>query len=386
MKRIVMIFFLLSLLLIGCSNQEDLYSGTLEGEEIPILSEVGGTIIDLSVEEGSQVKKGDILAKVDDRILQAQLNEAKSAAEVAKANLDEAKAGTRNQEIKKTLSSLEQINAEKNQLLVQDKKADENISLRKAQYDQIASLLASARKTLDYQKEKLKELEDSNAPESQLKAQQEAINQAEGQVNSLSAQLRQMEVQYQMAKQDKESIQAQINEVNAQKKAQEAQLDLLKEGATPYTISRLYHQWAQALAHQEQAKIQLEKATITAPIDGIVLRKNISIHETVKPNYQLFTLLNPKKLNVKVYIPENKLNQVKIGNPALLRVDAYPNKTFKGKITFISDQAEYTPQNVQTPDERTKLVFEVVVEPTDGWNELKPGMPVDLTFDEGDHQ
>ncbi|MFV9511297.1 HlyD family secretion protein [Tepidibacillus sp. LV47] len=386
MKRIVMIFFLLSLLLIGCSNQEEVYSGTLESEEIPILAEVGGPIIDLAVDEGSQVKKGDILAKVDDRILQAQLKEAKAAAEAAKANLDEAKAGTRNQEIKKTLSSLEQINAEMSQLFVQAKKADENISLKKAQYDQIASLLASARKTLDYQKEKLKELEDSDAPDSQLNAQQEAINQAEGQVNSLTAQLRQMDAQYQMAKRDKEAIQSQIDGINAKKKAQEAQLDLLKEGATPFTISRLYHQWQQALAHEEQIRIQLEKTTITSPIDGIVLRKNISIHETVKPNYQLFTLLNPKKLNVKVYIPENKLNQVKVGNTALLRVDAYPNKTFKGKITFISNRAEYTPQNVQTPDERTKLVFAVVVEPIEGWNELKPGMPVDLTFDKGDQQ
>ncbi|WP_321164175.1 HlyD family secretion protein [Tepidibacillus decaturensis] len=216
--------------------------------------------------------------------------------------------------------------------------------------------------------------------EDQLKAQQEIVNQAEAKVNTLNDQLISIKAQYLAEQKDKEALQVQLQAVEAKKKIAEAKLSLQQEGASSYTVSRLYQLWQQAIAKKEQVLIQLEKATINSPIDGIVLRKNVSQGEILKPNSQIFTLLNPKKLNIKVYVPETNLNQVKIGQKVAIKVDAFPDQSYEGKIVHISDKAEFTPKNVQTPDERTKMVFAVTIETTNGFDQLKPGMPADITF------
>ncbi|GBF10700.1 HlyD family secretion protein [Tepidibacillus sp. HK-1] len=383
--RIFLSFLLVSLLLlVGCSTNQNIYSGTIEGEEIPVLAELGGQIKTLSVDEGTSVKKDQTLATIDDRILKAQLKEAEAGVAAAKASLDEAKAGARDQEIKQTLANLEQIDSEMEQLKIQTKKADDLLKINESQIQQTSHSLAAAQKTLAYQKEQLQKktslFQQGAISEDQLKAQQEIVNQAEAKVNTLNDQLISIKAQYLAEQKDKEALQVQLQAVEAKKKIAEAKLSLQQEGASSYTVSRLYQLWQQAIAKKEQVLIQLEKATINSPIDGIVLRKNVSQREILKPNSQIFTLLNPKKLNIKVYVPETNLNQVKIGQKVAIKVDAFPDQSYEGKIVHISDKAEFTPKNVQTPDERTKMVFAVTIETTNGFDQLKPGMPADITF------
>ncbi|MFT9487378.1 HlyD family secretion protein [Tepidibacillus infernus] len=383
--RIFLSFLFVSLLLlVGCSTNQNIYSGTIEGEEIPVLAELGGQIKTLSVDEGTSVKKDQTLATIDDRILKAQLKEAEAGVAAAKASLDEAKAGARDQEIKQTLANLEQIDSEMEQLKIQTKKADDLLKINESQIQQTSHSLAAAQKTLAYQKEQLQKktslFQQGAISEDQLKAQQEIVNQAEAKVNTLNDQLISIKAQYLAEQKDKEALQVQLQAVEAKKKIAEAKLSLQQEGASSYTVSRLYQLWQQAIAKKEQVLIQLEKATINSPIDGIVLRKNVSQGEILKPNSQIFTLLNPKKLNIKVYVPETNLNQVKIGQKVAIKVDAFPDQSYEGKIVHISDKAEFTPKNVQTPDERTKMVFAVTIETTNGFDQLKPGMPADITF------
>ncbi|MBX6394898.1 MAG: HlyD family efflux transporter periplasmic adaptor subunit, partial [Alicyclobacillaceae bacterium] len=100
----------------------------------------------------------------------------------------------------------------------------------------------------------------------------------------------------------------------------------------------------------------------------------------------LYTLLKKGELKVVIYVPEGELGRVHIGQGAQIRVDAYPGRTFRGKVATIADRAEFTPKNVQTSDERTKMVFAVTVQITEGLDVLKPGMPADVTLEvqEGD--
>ena len=135
-----------------------------------------------------------------------------------------------------------------------------------------------------------------------------------------------------------------------------------------------------AEARWGQAKIQLSRTIVTAPVDGVIIRRNVSLGEVIKPAYQLMTLLEEEKLELTVYVPEANLNEVTLGKEALIMVDAYPEEIFRGTIKHIAEKAEFTPKNVQTPDERTKMVFRVTIKVNNGWDRLKPGMPADVQF------
>ncbi|HHY72216.1 MAG TPA: HlyD family efflux transporter periplasmic adaptor subunit [Bacillus bacterium] len=380
----VAIMFILIFQIACSSNREPVYSGTIEGEEIPILAEVNGPIAKFFVDEGDQVKKGQLLAQIDDRLIKAQVKEAEAGVQAAKAALDEIKAGTRNQEIEKTLSLLEQNDAKIDNINVQLSKLTDLLQQRKATIEQIKAQLTSAKETESFHQEQLKKLEElyknGATSENEVNLEREQLNRSSAAVRQIEAQLVEAESIYEMARKDQGTYRNQMKELEANKKMQQAQLSLQEEGATKHTVLKLVSQLDQEKAKEEQIQIQLEKTKVVAPEDSIVLRRNISAGEVVTANFQMFTLLEEKKRKVKVYVPEAKLNEVELGGAAEIKVDAYPDQVFKGKITFISNKSEFTPKNVQTPEERTKIVFEVVVEPTEGIDQLKPGMPADIRF------
>ena len=387
MRKILskIVIIALFILMTACStNEEQLYSGTIEGEEIPILAEVTGPVQAFFADEGNTVTKGQPIVQIDNRLVNAQMKEAKASVQAAKAALDEVKAGTRNQEIKKTLSLLEQNDVKIDNVNIQISKLNDLLIQRKANIDGIKAQLQSAEETELFYQEQLKKIEElyknGAVSENEVKGYEEQLNKATASVNQLKAKLEEVESLYEMAKKDKSTYDNQIKELEANSKMQQAQLSLQQEGATTHTILKLASQLDQAKAKQEQIQIQLDKTNVTAPIDGIVLRRNISVGEVVTTNFQMYTLLDLNKRKVKVYVPETRLNEVELNGKAEIFVDAYPDKAFNGKITYISSTAEFTPKNVQTPEERTKMVFEVIVEPTEGSRQLKPGMPADIRF------
>lgn len=382
-KRLLISMFVL--FLVACSSDENsFYSGTIEGEEIPILAEVNGAIQNLHVDEGDIVKKGQLMAQIDNRILNAQLKEAGAAVDIARAALEEVKDGTRSQEMDKTLAQLEQNEAKMDNVKVQVSKVDDLLEQKQAKITQIEFQLKSAEETESYQLNQFKRIEalyqSGAAPKSDLDFQKEQLNKASANVNQLKAQLSEMKASYEMTEKDKRTYNTQLKELLANQKILQAQLSLQKEGATDHSITKFSSQLDQAMARKEQIQIQLEKLNITSPVDGIVLRRNISVGEITAANFQLFTLLKKNSRKVKVYVPEANLDLVSLGDEAEIRVDAYPDEVFRGKINKIANEAEFTPKNVQTPDERTKMVFEVEVKLIEDQEKLKPGMPADVYF------
>ena len=126
--------------------------------------------------------------------------------------------------------------------------------------------------------------------------------------------------------------------------------------------------------------VQLGKLVITAPVDGVVLARNIEPGEVVLSGATALTLGQLDHLTITVYIPENRYGEVKLGDKTSVSVDSFPSQVFYATVTRIADQAEFTPRNVQTAEGRQTTVFAVELSVDDPSGLLKPGMPADVTF------
>jgi HlyD family secretion protein len=383
------IITLLSLLLVtACSPDSDwAMSGTIEADELPIAAETGGKVITLLADEGAPVKQGQIIAKIDDSTLRLQVEEAKASLEQATAKLEEAKAGTRDQSLRQGAAQVQQAEANVAQTEARFRQAKANYQRAAEQLQQANAQLEGAKRTLAYQQARQDEIarlfQNGAATKRDYEAQQEAVSQARTQVEQLTAQVSAARSQTDSAKSEMDAAQAQIGMARSQATDAAARLDLLQEGSTSYTLKALLAAQTQARARLGIAELQAEQANITAPHDGVILRKNISQGEVVKPGSTLFTMMKTDSLKLKVYIPEAELGLVKAGQPVEVQVDAYPGERFAGTVSFISDKAEFTPKHIETRDERTKMVFAVTITLKDGLDRLKPGMPADVFLSEG---
>jgi len=128
------------------------------------------------------------------------------------------------------------------------------------------------------------------------------------------------------------------------------------------------------------ADVRLRDSVLFAPLSGVVLRKNVEAGETVAAGSPVFIIGDLDNPWIKVYVKEDKLGLVKLGQKAEVSVDTFPGKKYEGTITFISSEAEFTPKNVQTREERVKLVFGIKVSVKNEKAELKPGMPADVNI------
>ena len=136
----------------------------------------------------------------------------------------------------------------------------------------------------------------------------------------------------------------------------------------------------QAQANLDLLDAQVSKLTITAPSDGVVLTRAVEPGEAVTPGAEVLTLGQLSDLSLTVYVPEDRIGQVSLGQLANVKFDSFPNRTFQAKVSYISNQAEFTPRNVQTVEGRQTTVFAVKLQLSDTSGSLKPGMPGDVTF------
>ncbi len=137
---------------------------------------------------------------------------------------------------------------------------------------------------------------------------------------------------------------------------------------------------AQAQANVELLDAQLGKLEVAAPLDGVVLTRNIEPGEYVAPGAAALTVGQLSQLTITVYVPEDRYGQIHLGQQASVSVDSFPEAVFGGQVSYISDQAEFTPRNVQTVEGRSSTVYAVKLEVSDPQGLLKPGMPADVTF------
>lgn len=124
----------------------------------------------------------------------------------------------------------------------------------------------------------------------------------------------------------------------------------------------------------------IEDCTITSPADGIITQRLVEKGELVAPGAPVFIVSDPGTVNLTIYVSESDLGRIAVGQKAEVSIDSYPGRTFAAKVVFISPEAEFTPKNVQTRDERAKLVYGVKLEIPNPDGILKSGMPADASL------
>lgn len=166
-----------------------------------------------------------------------------------------------------------------------------------------------------------------------------------------------------------------LDVAQSQRDQAEQQLRLVETGPRKERI-------AAQRAAVAQAEAALANAVVTAPFDGVVTVRDREPGETVGAGAPVLTVMNLSDRWVRIYIREDRIGAVRLGLSAAIRADTYPDKQYAGVVSFISSEAEFTPRNVQTAEERVKLVYAVKVRITgDPSNDLKPGMPADVRLE-----
>jgi HlyD family secretion protein len=171
----------------------------------------------------------------------------------------------------------------------------------------------------------------------------------------------------------------QVDVLRAQKEQADQQLRLVQTGPRAERLTAQRAVVAQAAAAVRQADATLANAVIVAPFPGVITVRDREPGETVAPGAPVLTLMNLDDRWVRIFIPETAVGAVAIGQAADITADTYPDRIYGGQVAFIASQAEFTPRNVQTQEERVKLVYAVKVRVTqDSTHDLKPGLPADV--------
>jgi HlyD family secretion protein len=206
--------------------------------------------------------------------------------------------------------------------------------------------------------------------------------------------LKQAETNYSQAKLDKDRMEnlftaqaitkKQFDDAVSRLDITAAQLNSAKENfikirniARPEEIVQAKAGFEKAAAAVGLIEKSIRDCTVLSPLNGFVVKKFIEEGETVSMMSSLVKVADLTNMDLTIYVSETDLGKVKLGQNVDVTVDSFKDKTFPGKVIFISPEAEFTPKNIQTKDERTKLVFEVKVRIHNPDFELKSGMPAD---------
>lgn len=428
-------------------------SGTIEAIEMDISPRVAGRIVALTVDEGDKVKKGQVIAVLDDSELVAQVDQATGTLVTARAKLADLLAGTREEQIRQARANYDKALAGARGSLDVYKTVSEshyksselkaNLALAESTYKAAVKEreAAAARLALVKEGPRKEEIDRLKANLNQAKAQlknaeadynryaqlykegaisgqqsdnalaardsakgaaeaaeakysealagsrSEEIREAEARLAQTDAKLigareslsayKQMYADRLGSRQQMESAKSNSQSATSQVQAAKADLDLLTAGATKDVIEAARGQVEQAEGALNAAKTKRGYTTIVAPADGVVNVKYRELGEYVSPGTPIVKTASLDRVWLRVYAPLPTLGNIKVGQSASVRADTYPGKTYIGRVSSISEEPEFTPKNVQTTEERVKLVYAVRIDLDNKSQELKPGMPAD---------
>ena len=151
----------------------------------------------------------------------------------------------------------------------------------------------------------------------------------------------------------------------------------LKTFARPEDLQAARARVDQAKAQAGLIRKHISDSYIIAPVSGTVTSKPVEVGELIGPGTVVVRISQLSRLDLMIYVNETELGKIKLGSPADVVIDTYPDKTYNGKVIYVSPVAEFTPRNVQTKDERTKLVYGIKLQVENSNGELKSGMPAD---------
>ena len=349
-------------------------SGTIETVETEASFQIAGKMVRLLVDEGDRVRKGQLIAVLDEEDLQKQRAAAKHALQAAQSQLPQ-------------LRSRVDLSQE-----------------------QSAARVSQAQASVDEAQTRLRELENGSRPQE--------IQQARKDVEATRTTMLYLEKEYHRAErlyhadamsgQQRDTAKSNYDVSLARYQQARERLSLVREGSRQEDIQAarervrqaeaalalartgpletrtlqlqqrtLAEQTRQAGAALAYAETQLAHTRLFAPVAGIVLVKGKESGEVVSPGVSVVTLGDLDHVWLKAYIGETDLGRVKLGQVVEVTTDSHPSKTYRGRIYYIASQAEFTPKNLQTKEDRVKLVYRIKVALENPDQELKPGMIAD---------
>lgn len=164
-------------------------------------------------------------------------------------------------------------------------------------------------------------------------------------------------------------------------RAAQAQLDQAEDDdASSAELAVAEARLEQAKLAADAARVQLGYTVVRAPLDGLLANVAADAGENAVPGQTLATLSDLAHLQVSVFVPETEIGKVKVGDKAALTTDS-TSGAFDCRVSFVASEAEFTPANIETKDQRAKLVYEVRLDIEGSPSELKPGMPADVSFE-----
>ena len=182
----------------------------------------------------------------------------------------------------------------------------------------------------------------------------------------------------------KQDAEARYQVALAQHEAAQQALLKVRKLSRPEEVRAAQARLAQAEAGRDLLVKTISDATIVSPVSGMVTHKVVEPGEFVGPGVPLLTIADLDDVRLNIYVTEVELGRVRLGQRAEIRIDSHPGRSLGGTVIFISPEAEFTPKNVQTKEERVKLVYRVKVEIPNPESILKPGMPADALIMTGD--
>jgi HlyD family secretion protein len=395
-----------------------LVTGTIEAREVDLSTKTTARIVAIRVEEGSRVRRGDLVIQLDDAELVAEVARLEAAVRVAQAQLRDLLAGARKEEVAEAQAQVGRAEAALADLLAgarreeiqaarqvvaqaEARQRDLEAGARAQEVEQARSAVTSAEATriwTEREYERLKTLyeRDLVAAADRDRAWQ-AFEVARMQERNAREQLalvlagprhEQIEAARAEVRQARERLRLleagprpdQVEAARAEVRAARERLALLEAGPRAGAVETARAQVSQAEAALAQARARLADTRLEAPMNGVVLRKNLEPGATAAPGASIVTLVDPSDLWLRAYIAETDLGRVRIGQAARVTVDAFPGQPFDGRVTEVASGAEFTPRNVQTQKERVNLVFRVKVAIANPDGRLKPGMPADAVI------
>jgi HlyD family secretion protein len=315
-------------------------NGRMEGDHVTVASKFPGRIQELLVREGALVERGQVLVRLHDEQVKARVEQARRAVAVREAELEAAHA------------DLAILNLE---VPLAIEAADAQVAKAGAMVERAIAVEKEARSDAD----RFRELATKD---------QASIQQRDQAV-----------MRWEVAQKEVSSARSAL--VQAKKQAAQAELGWRKIRAKESEVAALGHRRDEADAALAEAESILEDLTITAPTAGTVTTRMVDVGEVVSAGTPLLELVDLDRLYLKVYVPEILIGKLRLNLPARIYIDAFPEQPFEATVRYISSKAEFTPKEVQTPDERVKLIYAVKLyleENPD--HRLTPGLPADAVI------
>ncbi len=338
-------------------------SGFIEADEIRIGSRVGGRVARVAVEEGQRVKPREVVLELEPFDLRERASEAEAELQAKRADLQRLQAGFRPEEIAQARAKAEQAAARL--LMLKNGPRPQEIAAAEARLKQAHAQLDLANATLDRVK---KSFEASAASALEMDQAAEAQKTAAAAVTASAADLDLLKAGTRAEE---------IAQAEAAVREADAAAKLAENGYRKEDIEAAEASVAAAESALAAFKQQIDELVVKAPVEGTVEAVELRKGDLVAANAPALSIMDTSHLWVRAYLPENHLD-VAVGQKMQVRVDSFPGRTFGAHVSFVARQAEFTPNNVQTPEERSKQVFRVKVDLDEGLDVLRAGMAADV--------